>query len=207
MPSSAGPSWPTRSRPRLSSRSRISSGRPSEGTRIESRKRSVAPERQITLGAVGEHLHRFIGPRQPRREPRQPARVAAFGREQGQQRAQPRPGEGRVAVGRIVGEGDLRLVERRDQPRFRHVEQRTRKHECRRARSHAPSPTAPQCRCRGAAASAASRPDRPACARSAHAWRVRRAQPAPADDSAHRAPRPARRGSACRRSSARCDAR
>ena len=42
------------------------------------------------------------------------------------QRAQPRPRETHVAIGGIVGEGDLRPAQRRDELRFRNVQQRPR---------------------------------------------------------------------------------
>ena len=63
-------------------------------------------QRQITLGAVGQHFHRRIGAGQPRRQPRQISGIAALGGERRHQRAQPRPCEIRIAIGRIVGEAD-----------------------------------------------------------------------------------------------------
>src|SRR5271154_6149775 len=41
----------------------------------------AALERKIALGAAGEDFDRGVGPREPRGEPRERARIAAFGRE------------------------------------------------------------------------------------------------------------------------------
>ncbi len=65
-------------------------------------------EREIALGAVGQDLDRGIGARQPRREPRQTRAHRRLRPRARHQRAQPRPREGGIAVGRIVGEADPR---------------------------------------------------------------------------------------------------
>ena len=60
----------------------------------------------------------------------------SLARERGHQRAQPRPGEARIAVRRIVGVGDLRGLERRDQPRLRRCAAAGGPARCHRRSSH-----------------------------------------------------------------------
>ena len=81
---------------------------------------------EIALGAVGQHFDRGIRPRQPCCQPGQVPAVAALFDQRRHQRAQPRPREVHVAIGGIVGKGDLRLAQRRNELGFRNVQQRPR---------------------------------------------------------------------------------
>ena len=133
-----------RSIARSSSRTRISSGIAAKAARrnssidvpdIESlgrqprSRRFAVSQREIALGAIDQDFHRGVGPGKPRRQPRQIAAIATLGGERRHQRAKPRPGEIQVAVGRIVGEAELCLFERRDQLRFRNIQEWTRQPE------------------------------------------------------------------------------
>ncbi len=93
---------------------RISSGMAAKASKSNTRhtraclRGSAIPQGKIALGAIGQHFDRSVGARQPRGQPRQIAGIAALGGQRRHQRAQPRPGEMRVAIARIVGVGNPR---------------------------------------------------------------------------------------------------
>ena len=92
------------------SRSAISAGRRAN---FAPGKRSVRPRRVFGKdghGAVGVGFKRRIRPLEPARQQRQPGGIEALGGKRGHQRAQPGAGKARVAVGGVVGKGDLRRL-------------------------------------------------------------------------------------------------
>ncbi len=92
------------------------------------RRRAVL-EREISLGAIGEHLDRGVGAGQARGEPRQRSHVTSLGGEFRQQRAQPRTRERHIPIGRILGKADAGCLQRGDEPRFRDVQKRARQQQ------------------------------------------------------------------------------
>ena len=106
-------------------------------TKSPGEKLSVSPTKTLTLkpraetgvvrqsfshgrskAVVVEKVKRRIGPGEPCGQPRQITRIAALGGENRHDRADARPGKIRIAVGRIVGEVDFRLFQRRHELRF-----------------------------------------------------------------------------------------
>ena len=84
------------------------------------------PQRQITFGAIDQNFHRCVGAGQPRCQPRQIAGIASLGGQRRHDRADARPGEIQVAIGRIVGEADPGLLEGGHELRFRNMQKRAR---------------------------------------------------------------------------------
>ncbi len=141
LASSTGPSSPTWAIARPSSRSAISAGsraKPAASNAIACGAGSSTASKSHR--PVDHGFDRRVRPLEPPRQQRKPAGVEAFARELRHQAAQPRPGEARIAVGRIVGERNLRRLQGGDEPRLRDVEQRADEHE-RRLCSLAGQPT------------------------------------------------------------------